>query len=62
MTREEAIKIFNTLLFFGKCAAPQEELEECLKMAIKALSIDIRCKNCNWYGEEEGNNKKNENI
>ena len=37
MTQEEAIKIFNTVLFFGKCDAPKEELEECLKMAIKAL-------------------------
>lgn len=37
MTREKAIKIFNTVLFFGKCDAPKEELEECLKMAIKAL-------------------------
>ena len=37
MTREEAIKIFNTVLFVGKCDAPKEELEECLKMAIEAL-------------------------
>ena len=37
MTREEAIKIFNTVLFFGKCDCPKEEIEECLKMAIKAL-------------------------
>ena len=58
MTREEAIKIFNTVLFFGKCDAPQEELEECLKMAIKALRRDIRCQDCYWYGEGEGNNKK----
>ena len=37
MTREEAIKIFNTVLFMGKCDAPKEELEEFLKMAIKAI-------------------------
>ncbi len=37
MTREEAIKIFNTVLFFGKCDCPKEEIEECLKMAIKAI-------------------------
>lgn len=37
MTREEAIKIFNTVLFFGKCDCPKEEIEECLKMSIKAL-------------------------
>ena len=61
MTREEAIKIFNTVLFFGKCEAAQEELEECLKMAIKALRRDIRCKDCYWYREDEGNHK-NENI
>lgn len=37
MTREEAIKIFNTVLLFGKCDCPKEEIEECLKMTIKAL-------------------------
>lgn len=37
MTREEAIKIFNTVLLFGKCDCPKEEIEECLKMAIEAL-------------------------
>ena len=37
MTREEAIKIFNTVLLFGRCDAPKEEIEECLKMAIRAL-------------------------
>lgn len=37
MTREDAIKIFNTVLLFGKCDCPKEEIEECLKMAIKAL-------------------------
>ena len=37
MTREEAIKILNTVLFFGKCDCPKKEIEECLKMAIKAL-------------------------
>lgn len=37
MSREEAIKIFNTVLFFGKCDCPKEEIEECLKMAIEAL-------------------------
>lgn len=55
MTREEAIKIFNTVLFFGECDASKEEIEECLKMAIKAMeeqqnpnSIRI-----NFIGEEE---------
>lgn len=37
MTREEAVKIFNTVLLFGKCDCPMEEIEECLNMAIKAL-------------------------
>ena len=37
ITREDAIKIFNTVLFFNKCDCPKEEIEECLKMAIKAL-------------------------
>lgn len=37
MTREEAVKIFNTVLLFGKCDCPKKEIEECLKMAIKAL-------------------------
>ena len=37
MTREEAIKIFNTVLFFGKCDCPKEEIEECLNMTIEAL-------------------------
>ena len=37
MTREDAIKIFNTVLLFGKCDCPKEEIEECFKMAIKAL-------------------------
>lgn len=42
MTREEAIKIFNTVLFFGKCDCPKEEIEECLKMAIKVLEQEPR--------------------
>jgi rubrerythrin len=37
MTRDDAIKIFNTLLLFGKCDLRKEEAEECFKMAIKAL-------------------------
>lgn len=37
MTAEEAIKILNTVLFFGKCDCQKEEIEECLKMAIEAL-------------------------
>lgn len=37
MTGEDAIKIFNTVLLFGKCDCPKEEIEESLKMAIKAL-------------------------
>lgn len=37
MTRENAIKIFNTVLCLGKCDCPKDEIEECLKMAIKAL-------------------------
>jgi hypothetical protein len=37
MTREEAIKIFNTVLFFGKCDCQKGEIEECFKIAIKAL-------------------------
>ena len=37
MTREDAIKILNTVLLLGKCDCPKEEIEECLQMAIKAL-------------------------
>lgn len=37
MTREEAVKILNTVLCFGKCDCSKEEIKECLKMAIKAL-------------------------
>ena len=37
MTGEEAIKIFNTVLLFGKCDCSKEECEECFRMAIKAL-------------------------
>ena len=43
MTREEVIKIFNTVLLFGKCDCPKEEIEECLKMAIKALEEQEPC-------------------
>ena len=35
--KEEAVKILNTVLLFGKCDCPMEEIEECLRMAIKAL-------------------------
>lgn len=45
MTREGAIKIFNTVLFFGNCDCPKEEIEECLKMAIKALEKESTTKN-----------------
>lgn len=59
MTREEAIKIFNTVLFFDKCDCPKEEIEECLKMAIKALEQEpnkdcisraeaIKCLECDF--------------
>lgn len=37
MTIDEAIKIFNTLLFFHRADCPKEEIDECIKMAIKAL-------------------------
>jgi hypothetical protein len=37
MTKEDAIKILNTVLCLGKCDCPKDEIEECLKMAIKAL-------------------------
>lgn len=37
MTNEKAIKIVNTVLLFGKCDCPKEEIEECLRIAIKAL-------------------------
>lgn len=45
MTREEAIKILNTVLLLGKCDCPKEEIEECLKMAIKSLEQEPCC-NC----------------
>ena len=37
MTGEEAKKILNTVLLFGECDCSKEKIEECLKMAIKAL-------------------------
>ena len=37
MTRDDAIKIFNTVLCLGKCDCSKDEIEECLKMAIEAL-------------------------
>lgn len=45
MTREEAVKIFNTVLLFGKCDCPKEEIEECLRIAIKALEQE-QCEDC----------------
>ena len=57
MTREEAIKIFNTVLFFGKCDCPKEEIEECLKMAIKALEQEPTtktCRTCRNFGSHHG--------
>lgn len=48
MTREEAIKIFNAVLFFGKCDCPKEEIEECLKMAIEALKQES-CEGWRFY-------------
>lgn len=43
MTREEAVKILNTVLSFGRCDCQKEEIEECLIMAIKALKP---CEDC----------------
>ena len=37
MTKEDAIKILNTVLCLGKCDCLKDEIEECLKMAIEAL-------------------------
>lgn len=45
MTREDAIKILNTVLLFGKCDCSKKEIEECLKMSIKALEQES-CKDC----------------
>lgn len=45
MTREEAIKIFNTVLVFGKCDCTKDEIEECFKMAIEALEQQP-CEDC----------------
>ncbi len=42
MTREEALKILNTLLFFEKVDCTKEEAKECLKVAIKALEQEPR--------------------
>ena len=39
MTKQKAIKILNTVLSFGRCDCLKEEIEECLKMAIKALTV-----------------------
>ena len=60
MTKEKAIKIFNTVLFFGKCDCPKEEIEECLKMAIKALTVQpeiIYCKDCKHRPSKPENHK-----
>lgn len=51
MTNEEAAKILNTVLFFGKCDCQKKEIEECLKMAINALEQQIcnnDCEHCDW--------------
>ena len=59
MTKEKAIKILNTVLAFGKCDCPKEEAEECLKMAIKALTVQsaqpeiIQCKDCVYFTPEK---------
>lgn len=37
MTNEEAIKIFNTLMVFGKVTTTKDELQDLCKIAIKAL-------------------------
>lgn len=52
MTSEEAIKIFNTVWLFGRCDCPKEEIEECLKLAIKALEQEPKtghCKDCKYF-------------
>lgn len=41
MTREEVIKIFNTMLFFGKVDCTKEEAEECFKLAISDMEKHI---------------------
>lgn len=56
MTREDAIKIFNTVLLLGKCDCSKKEIEECLKMAIKALEREPCCKCIEFkrYAKEMG--------
>ncbi len=57
MTKEEAIKIFNTVLLFGKCDCQKEDIEECFKMAIKALEQELQtfkwCTDCKEYDQEK---------
>lgn len=63
MTREEAIKIFNEVLLFGKARCTQAEFEELAKMSIKALEQEplsdkyeyhIDHTDCIWYGNDSG--------
>ena len=64
MTNEEVIKILNTVLFFGKCDCQKEEIEECLRIVIKALKqescedaisrqavLEAIIANCIWENE-----------
>lgn len=37
MTEQEIIKVFNTVLFLGKCELPADEANEAIKLSIKAL-------------------------
>lgn len=53
MTNSEAIKILNTVLFFGKCDLPNEHAKECLKTAIQALEKQIPKKPCYTFSEDE---------
>ena len=45
MTREEAIKIFNGLLLFGKAPCKKEELEDLCKVVLTALEQEPTTKN-----------------
>ncbi len=57
MTREEAIKVFNELLLFGKAPCKKEELEDLCKIVLSALEQEPTtknrfpdCESCRYYG------------
>lgn len=57
MTKQEAIKLLEVVIFMVEEQYATEEIEEALQMAIKALEMQcnlIRCKNCSHYSVHAG--------